>query len=52
MLWTIIIIILILLLLGLIGRLITRTYPRTGSWLHTLLVIAVIFIGLEITGVI
>lgn len=52
MIWTIIIILLTLLLLGLIGRLITRTYPRTGSWLHTLLVIAVIFIGLELFGLI
>lgn len=49
---TIIIILLVLFLLGLIGRLVTRTYPRTGSWLHTLLIIAVLFIGLELFGVI
>lgn len=49
---TIIIILLALFLLGLIGRLVTRTYPRTGSWLHTLLVIAVILISLALFGMI
>ncbi len=52
MIWTILIILLVLFLLGLIGRLITHTYPRTGSWLQTLLIIAVVFIGLQLFGLI
>ncbi|MBI3175300.1 MAG: lmo0937 family membrane protein [Chloroflexi bacterium] len=52
MLWTIVVILLILWLLGLFGRNISPSFPQTGSWIHTLLVIAVILIILNWLGVI
>ena len=42
MLWTIIVILVILWLLGFFGRNISSSFPQTGSWIHTLIVIAVI----------
>ncbi len=51
MLWTIIVILLILWLLGFFGRNISPRLPRTGSWIHTLVVIAVILIILRLLGV-
>ena len=44
MLWTIIVILIILWLLGFFGRNINPRFPRTGGWIHTLIVIAVILI--------
>ena len=52
MLWTIIIILLILWLLGFFGRNISPSFPQTGGWIHTLLVIAVILIILTLLHVI
>ncbi len=52
MLWTIIIIILVLWLLGAFGRNISPSFPRTGNWIHVLLVIAVILFLLNMLGVI
>ena len=52
MLWTIIIILLILWLLGAFGRNISSSIPRTGNWIHTLLVIVVILIILNLLHVI
>jgi hypothetical protein len=52
MLWTIIVILVILWLLGFFGRNISPRFPRTGSWLHTLIVIAVILIILHLLGVV
>jgi hypothetical protein len=48
MLWTIIVILLILWLLGFFGRNISPSFPRTGNWIHTLIVIVVILIVLHL----
>jgi hypothetical protein len=50
--WTIIVILVILWLLGFFGRNIIPSFPQTGSWIHTLLVIAVILIVLRLLGVV
>jgi hypothetical protein len=52
MLWTIIVILVILWLLGFFGRNISSSFPRTGNWIHVLIVIAVILVGLNLLGVI
>jgi hypothetical protein len=52
MLWTIVVILLILWLLGFLGGNISPSFPKTGNWIHTLLVIAVILIILNALGVI
>jgi len=51
MLWTIIVILVVLWLLGSFGRSLSPSFPRTGSWIHTLIVIAVILILLQLLGV-
>ncbi len=51
MLWTIIVILIILWLLGFLGRNISPRIPQTGSWIHVLIVIAVILIILNLLGV-
>jgi len=51
MLWTIIVILVILWLLGFFGRNISPRFPRTGGWVHILVVIAVILIILHFLGV-
>lgn len=51
MLWTIIIILVVLWLLGFIGPTYYSRLPRTGGWVHTLLVIALILIVLRLLGV-
>ena len=52
MLWTIVIILIVLWLLGFLGGNISSSFPKTGSWIHTLLVIAAILIVLNLLGVI
>jgi hypothetical protein len=52
MLWTIIVILVILWLLGFFGRNISPRFPRTGSWIHFLIVIAVILVILNLPGVV
>jgi hypothetical protein len=52
MLWTIIIVLVVLWLLGFFGRRISPRLPATGSWIHTLIVIAVILFILHLLGVI
>ena len=52
MLWTIIVILFILWLLGFFGGRISSSFPQTGSWIHTLLIIAVILVVLNFLGVI
>ena len=52
MLWTIIIILFVLWLLGFFGRNISPSFPQTGSWIHTLIVIAVILLVLHLLGVV
>ena len=51
MLWTIIIILVILWLLGFFGRNISSSFPKTGNWIHILIVIAVILLVLNLLGV-
>jgi len=51
MLWTIVVILVILWLLGFFGRNISPRFPRTGSWIHALIVIAVILVVLNLLGV-
>ncbi|HEY4693287.1 MAG TPA: lmo0937 family membrane protein [Bellilinea sp.] len=50
--WTIIIILLVLWLLGFFGNSISPRIPKTGGWIHTLAVIALILIILDLLGVI
>ena len=50
--WTIIVILVILWLLGFFGRNISPRFPRTGSWIHDLIVIAVILLILNFLRVI
>jgi hypothetical protein len=52
MIWTIIVILLILWLLGFFGRRISPSFPQTGGWIHTLLVIVVILVILNLLHVI
>jgi uncharacterized membrane protein len=50
--WTIVVILVILWLLGYFGQSISPSFPKTGSWIHTLLVIAAIIIVLNLLGII
>ena len=52
MLWTIIVILVILWLLGFLGGNISPSFPKTGNWIHTLIVIALILIVLNVLHVI
>jgi len=52
MLWTIIIILLVLWLIGAFGNRISSGIPRAGSWIHTLLVIILILVVLNLLGII
>jgi fatty acid desaturase len=52
MLWTIIVILIILWLLGFLGGNISPSFPKTGSWIHVLVVIAVILILLKLLGIV
>ena len=52
MLWTIIIILIILWLLGFLGGNISPRFPKTGGWIHVLIVIAIILIILQLLGVV
>ena len=52
MLWTIVVILIVLWLLGFLGSNISPSFPKTGSWIHTLLVIALILVVLNLAGVI
>ena len=51
MLYTIVVILIILWLLGFFGRSISPSFPQTGGWIHTLVVIAVILIILRLLGI-
>jgi len=52
MLWTIIVILVILWLLGFFGRNLSSSFPRTGNWIHILIVIAVILLILQLLGMV
>ena len=51
LLWIIIVVFVVLWLLGAFGGSISPRIPRTGNWVHTLVVIALILIILRILGV-
>ena len=51
MLWTIIVILLILWLLGFLGGNISPNFPKTGNWIHVLIVIVVILVILQLLGI-
>ena len=50
--WTIIVILLVLWLLGAFGGKVFSGFPKTGNWVHTLVVIAIILIILKLLGII
>jgi hypothetical protein len=52
MLWTIVVILIVLWALGFFGRNISSSFPKTGNWVHVLIVIAVILIILNLLKVI
>ena len=52
LLWIIIIVLVILWLLGFFGRNISSSFPRTGNWIHILIVIAVILVILSLLHII
>jgi hypothetical protein len=50
--WIVVIILVILWALGFFGRNISSSFPKTGGWIHALIVIAIILIILNLLGVI
>jgi hypothetical protein len=50
--WTLIIIIFVLWLLGAFGGTVFSGFPKTGNWIHVLVVIAVILLILKLLGLI
>jgi hypothetical protein len=50
--WIIIIVLIILWALGFFGRNISSSFPKTGNWIHTLIVIAIILIILSLLHII
>jgi len=52
MLWTIIVILVILWLLGFLGGNISPSFPKTGGWIHILIVIVVILVILNLLKII
>jgi hypothetical protein len=51
MLWTIVVILIVLWLLGFFGSTISSSFPKSGNWIHTLIVIALILVVLNLLGV-
>jgi len=52
MLWTIVVILVVLWALGYFGRNISSSFPKTGNWVHVLIVIAIILVILNLLKVI
>ena len=52
MLWVIIVVVFVLWLLGAFGGVVFSGFPKTGNWVHILIVIAVILLILKLLGVI
>ena len=52
MIWTIVIILLILWLLGAFGGSVFSGFPKTGNWIHILIVIVIILVLLNLIGAI
>jgi hypothetical protein len=51
LLWIVIIVLVILWLAGFFGRNVSPRFPKTGGWIHTLIIIAIILIILRLLGV-
>ncbi len=51
LLWIIIVVLVVLWLLGAFGGRLSSSFPKTGNWVHTLIVIAIILIILRLLGV-
>ena len=49
--WTIIVVLVVLWLLGAFGGRMIPNFPKTGGWIHTLIVIALILLVLRLLGV-
>ena len=49
--WTIIIILALLWLLGFFGKNISPNFPRTGNWIHILIVIVAVLVILKLLGI-
>ncbi len=49
--WIIIVVLVILWLLGAFGGRLSSSFPKTGNWVHTLIVIAIILVILKLLGV-
>ena len=52
MLWPIVIILLILWLLGAFGGRVFSGFPKTGNWIHVIIVIVIILVLLNLLGMI
>jgi hypothetical protein len=52
LLWLIIIVLVVLWLVGAFGGSVSNKIPRTGGWIHVLVVIAIILIILRLLGMI
>lgn len=52
MLWTIVVILFILWLLGAFGGRVFSGFPKTGNWIHILIVVVIILVALNLLGVI
>jgi hypothetical protein len=50
--WTIIVILFILWLLGAFGGRVIPSFPKTGSWVHALIVIVIILVILKLLGLV
>lgn len=49
--WTIIVILVVLWFLGAFGGRVIPNFPKTGGWVHTLIVIALILLVLRLLGI-
>ncbi len=49
---TVIIVIVVLWLLGFFGQRVIPSFPKTGTWIHTLIVIAIILLILDLLKII
>lgn len=49
--WTIIVVLFILWALGFFGKNVSARFPRTGNWIHILLVIILILVVLQLLGI-
>jgi hypothetical protein len=52
MLWTIIVVLVVLWLIGFLGSNVSSSIPKTGGWIHIVIVIAIILFVLNLLGVV